>query len=89
MSAEAIEARFLLLEAQVREEREARLRLEEKNVALEQQLKKQEEKLKKQAKDRETDLARFIATNSLLKSQLERKIQQEAEERKKAEQAWN
>jgi len=41
MSADAIEVRFLLLEAQVREEREARLRLEEKNTSLEQQLKNQ------------------------------------------------
>jgi len=57
---EALEARFLLLEVQAKEEREARRRLEEKNVALEQQLKTQEaptisleQQLKKQAQDRD------------------------------------
>jgi len=68
--AEATEARFLLLEAQVREEREARL----KNISLEQQL-------KKQAKDRETDQVRFIAATNQLKAQLREK---EAEDNKAA-----
>ena len=77
MNVEAIEARFLLLESQAREERDARLKLEERNISLEQQLKKQEEKvisleekLKKQDKDRDTDLVRFTSMNNQLKAQL-------------------
>jgi len=71
MSAEAIEARFLMLESQVKRLEERNTALEEKNILLEQQL-------KKQAKDRETDLVRFTATDNQLKAQLK----QEVEERK-------
>ena len=88
MNVEAIEARFQLLEAQVKEEREARLGLEEKNLSLEEQL-------KKQANNRETDLLRFTTTNNQLKAQLketqqvlEVKIQQEAEERNQSKIQW-
>ena len=63
MNVEVIETRFQLLEAQVKEEREARLGLEEKNLSLEEQL-------KKQANNRETDLLRFTTTNNQLKAQL-------------------
>ena len=115
MSADAIEARFLLLESKVflleehaKEEREARLKLEEKNIALEEKNIALEEKntsleqlLKKQAKDRETDLVRLTATNNQLKAQLrdseareqalDLKIQQEADARKAGDLAliWN
>ena len=78
MSAEAIEARFLMLESQVKRLEERNTALEEKNISLEEKNILLEQQLKKQAKDRETDLVRFTATDNQLKAQLK----QEVEERK-------
>jgi len=64
-------ARLLLLEAQVKAEHEARVKLEERCVAQEQQL-----------KERKTDIAGLKTTNNKLKAELKKEIQdREADKR--------
>jgi len=68
MNMAELTAVVIALQSQVKEEREARVKAEEKTAALELQL-------VKLGKDKETDLVRLTAMNTALKAELKKEVQ--------------